>query len=106
MVPRTPFPSFTLVLSRQTAGDISVQERNVEPPIDLMKTFDSRSSGCNNWKMRHTLDSVDGDRSERETIFEEQIGITAVNNKGSNKQNRCLRNISVIFRMLRGPKRG
>ena len=42
--PRTPFPSFTLVLSRQAAGDhnesnIDTQEiitSNAEPSIDLM----------------------------------------------------------------------
>ena len=38
---RMPFPSFTLALSRQEAGDNSIQERNasesnVEPSVDLM----------------------------------------------------------------------
>ena len=45
MIPRTPFPSFTLVLSRQTVGDIGMQERNgnvlVEPAIDLMASSTS-----------------------------------------------------------------
>ena len=43
--PRMPFPSFTLALSRQEAGDNeSIQERNasnVEPPVDLMVTAGS-----------------------------------------------------------------
>ena len=47
MSPRTPFPSFTLALSRQAAGEnesnIGMQERNVEPPIDLMVGHDYSS---------------------------------------------------------------
>jgi len=42
-IPRTPFPSFTLVLSRQAADDdesvTGMQNghvSNIEPPIDLM----------------------------------------------------------------------
>ena len=44
--PRMPFPSFTLALSRQEAGDSEsnndIQERNasnVEPSVDLMVSF-------------------------------------------------------------------
>lgn len=41
--PRMPFPSFTLVLSRQeTSDNESIQERNasnVEPLVDLMVSF-------------------------------------------------------------------
>ena len=38
---KMPFPSFTLVLSHQEAGDNSIQERNasesnVKPPVDLL----------------------------------------------------------------------
>ena len=49
--PRMPFPSFTLALSRQEAGDNEsnndVQERNasnVEPPVDLMVSFRGTAS--------------------------------------------------------------
>ena len=39
-----PFPSFTLALSRQEAVDNEsnngIQERNAEPPIDLMVSCD------------------------------------------------------------------
>ena len=46
--PRVPFPSFTLVLSRQGVGpgdkenNNGIQEKNayVEPPIDLMVSCD------------------------------------------------------------------
>jgi len=100
--PRTPFPSFTLVLSRQAAGDhnesnIDAQERNAsnaEPSIDLMKTFDHRLSHYDSWNLR---DATDEDRSDTETVFEERIDIVVANNKGS----RGLRKLSVIFRMLK-----
>ena len=46
--PRMPFPSFTLALSRQEAGDNEInngiQERDasnvLEPPVDLMVSYD------------------------------------------------------------------
>jgi hypothetical protein len=45
--PRMPFPSFTLALSLQEAGDNeSIPERNasnVEPPVDLMVSFRDRA---------------------------------------------------------------
>ncbi|KAF8801453.1 hypothetical protein BYT27DRAFT_7198250 [Phlegmacium glaucopus] len=105
-MPRTPFPSFTLALSRQSAGDnasdINMQQRNTsnvlaEPPIDLMKTFDTRyGSSC---KMRD-----EEDRSDTETVFEERTHTVAVSKgsiKGSKRRNACKRNnLFLIFRML------
>ena len=51
--PRMPFPSFTLALSRQEAGDNESnndnQEKNasnVEPPVDLMVSFRDRQFTC------------------------------------------------------------
>jgi len=95
--PRMPFPSFTLALS-------SIQERNasnVEPPVDLMKTFDPRLPRYD----RKTRDTTDEDRSDTETVFEERIDSVGAGSKGSisgsRKRNRGLRNFSVIYRVLK-----
>jgi len=97
VIPKAPFPSFTLALSRQnsqTTEDVQPQERGAE--LDLMKTFDPRMP--HSWNMP---DASDEDKSDTETIFE-----IREERQKSGKETRagkkliCLPKLSMIFRLL------
>ncbi|KDR82036.1 hypothetical protein GALMADRAFT_207381 [Galerina marginata CBS 339.88] len=71
VIPKAPFPSFALALSRQTSfanedqADLPPHERG--PEVDLMKTFDPLARMP---EPETSSAASDEDRSDTETVFE------------------------------------
>jgi len=109
VIPKAPFPSFALALSRQSSQatndpeDTPPQERGAE--LDLMKTFDQRMPDT--WNM---AEASDEDKSDTETVFEvrdpeekKKSGRdtnSSSSTRAEGKKTICLPNLSGIFRLL------
>ncbi|KAF8959745.1 hypothetical protein BDZ97DRAFT_1761259 [Flammula alnicola] len=81
-MPKAPWPSFTLVLSRQNSH--VVEDGNIiQRPLDLMKTFDEREA-----YMLRQQDVSDEDKSDTRTIFEDRVAGEGMD-KGKRRRMAC-----------------
>jgi len=98
-IPKAPFPSFTLALSRQNSQATEDPADGRRAELDLMKTFDERLPST--W---NTMEASDEDKSDTETIFEVRDEKNKPGRDTSStregKRAISLPNLSRIFRLL------